>query len=200
MTPDRRLRVFVSSTLDELATERTAVRDAVVGMHLAPIMFELGARPHAPREVYESYLQQSDVFVGVYWQQYGWVAPGMDVSGLEDEYRLSSALPQLVYIKEPAPDRAAALLAFHLLGWAGIDGADQIAIVMAVVMFRSSSNLAAAYGIAVTTDMLITTILTFFVIRYGWNYPLWLCLLAELGQAGLDDAAVRSLLPKARPV
>jgi hypothetical protein len=27
--------------------------------------------------------------------------------------------------------------------------------------------------------------------------PLWLCLLAELGQAGLDDAAVRSLLPKA---
>ena len=53
-----------------------------------------------------------------------------------------------------------------------------VAIVMAVVMFRSSTNLAAAYGIAVTTDMLITTILTFFVIRYGWNYPLWLCLLS----------------------
>ena len=51
-------------------------------------------------------------------------------------------------------------------------------IVLAVVMFRSSSNLAAAYGIAVTTDMLITTILTFFVIRYGWNYPLSLCLAA----------------------
>ncbi len=51
-----------------------------------------------------------------------------------------------------------------------------VAIVLAVVMFRSSSNLAAAYGIAVTLDMLITTVLTFFVIRYGWNYPLWLCL------------------------
>ena len=50
-----------------------------------------------------------------------------------------------------------------------------VAIVVAVVMFRSSSNLAAAYGIAVTLDMLITTILTFFVIRYGWNYPLALC-------------------------
>ena len=50
-----------------------------------------------------------------------------------------------------------------------------VAIVLAVVMFRSSSNLAAAYGIAVTLDMLITTILTFFVIRYGWKYPLWLC-------------------------
>jgi KUP system potassium uptake protein len=53
-----------------------------------------------------------------------------------------------------------------------------VAIAMAVVMFKSSSNLAAAYGIAVTTDMLITTILTFFVIRYGWKYPLWLCIAA----------------------
>ena len=52
------------------------------------------------------------------------------------------------------------------------------AIVLAVVMFKSSSNLAAAYGIAVTLDMLITTILTFFVIRYGWKYPLWLCVAA----------------------
>jgi KUP system potassium uptake protein len=46
------------------------------------------------------------------------------------------------------------------------------------VMFKSSSNLAAAYGIAVTSDMLITTVLTFFVIRYGWKYPLWLCIVA----------------------
>lgn len=52
------------------------------------------------------------------------------------------------------------------------------AIVLAVVMFKSSSNLASAYGIAVTLDMLITTVLTFFVIRYGWKYPLWLCLSA----------------------
>jgi KUP system potassium uptake protein len=51
-----------------------------------------------------------------------------------------------------------------------------VVIVLAVVLFRSSSNLAAAYGIAVCTDMLITTILTFYVVRYGWKYPLWLCL------------------------
>ncbi|SIQ40332.1 KUP system potassium uptake protein [Pseudacidovorax sp. RU35E] len=51
-----------------------------------------------------------------------------------------------------------------------------VAIVLAVVMFRSSSNLAAAYGIAVTTDMLITTMLTFFVIRYAWKLPLLLCI------------------------
>ncbi|MSQ56229.1 MAG: potassium transporter Kup [Limnohabitans sp.] len=51
-------------------------------------------------------------------------------------------------------------------------------IVLAVVLFRSSSNLAAAYGIAVCTDMLITTILTFYVIRYSWKYPWWLCILS----------------------
>jgi KUP system potassium uptake protein len=51
-----------------------------------------------------------------------------------------------------------------------------VAIVFAVVMFKSSTNLAAAYGIAVTLDMLITTVLTFFVLRFGWKYPLWLCI------------------------
>jgi KUP system potassium uptake protein len=53
-----------------------------------------------------------------------------------------------------------------------------VAIVLAVGMFRSSSNLAAAYGIAVCTDMLITTVLTFFVIRYAWKLPLSLCIAA----------------------
>ena len=49
------------------------------------------------------------------------------------------------------------------------------AIVIAVVLFKNSTNLASAYGIAVTTDMLITTVLTFFVIRYRWKLPLALC-------------------------
>lgn len=46
-----------------------------------------------------------------------------------------------------------------------------IAIAFAVVMFKSSGALAAAYGIAVCTDMMITTILTYFVVRYAWKYP-----------------------------
>ena len=53
-----------------------------------------------------------------------------------------------------------------------------IAIAMAVVFFKSSSALATAYGIAVCGNMLITTILTFYVIRYGWKYPLALCIAA----------------------
>ncbi|MCV2358154.1 potassium transporter Kup [Paucibacter sp. TC2R-5] len=51
-------------------------------------------------------------------------------------------------------------------------------IILAVVLFGSSSKLAGAYGIAVTIDMTITTVMTFFVIRYGWKYPLALCVAA----------------------
>ena len=103
-TPDQRLRVFVSSTLGELADERQAARAAIEQLRLTPVMFELGARPHPPRALYRSYLAQSDVFVGIYWQRYGWVAPDMEISGLEDELVLSGDLPRLVYVKRPAPD------------------------------------------------------------------------------------------------
>src|SRR6185437_521741 len=100
-TPDQRLRIFVSSTLQELAAERRAARVAIERLHLAPVMFELGARPHPPRELYRSYLEQSDVFVGIYAESYGWVAPGEEVSGLEDEFTLAPrTMPKLIYIKE----------------------------------------------------------------------------------------------------
>ncbi len=70
-------------------------------------MFEAGARPHPPRELYQSYLAQSDVFIGIYWQRYGEVNAGMEVSGLEEEFLLSGTqgLPRLLYVKTPAPDR-----------------------------------------------------------------------------------------------
>jgi predicted ATPase len=104
-TPDQRVRIFVSSTLEELAPERVAVRRAIEQLHLTPVMFELGARPHPPRELYRAYLAQSQIFVGIYWQRYGWVAPDESVSGLEDEYVLSAATPRLLYLKSPAPER-----------------------------------------------------------------------------------------------
>ena len=71
-----------------------------------------------------------------------------------------------------------------------------VTIVLAVVMFRSSSNLAAAYGIAVCTDMLITTVLTFYVIRYGWKYPLALCFAATSVFLVVDFAFFASNLMK----
>ena len=78
-TPDQRLRVFVSSTLDEVAPERVAARQAIAQLRLIPVMFEAGARPYPPRDVYTTYLSQSELFVGIY--------------------------PSLFYIKAPAPDR-----------------------------------------------------------------------------------------------
>jgi predicted ATPase len=103
-TPDQRLRIFVSSTLRELAVERAAARTAIEQLRLAPVMFESGARIHPPQAVYRAYLGQSDIFIGIYWQRYGWVGPGMTISGLEDELRLASAMPRLLYVKVPAPD------------------------------------------------------------------------------------------------
>ena len=104
-TPDQRVRAFISSTMKELAAERAAVAAAVKRLHLTPVLFELGARPHPPRDLYLAYLRQSHVFIGIYWQQYGWIAPGEEVSGIEDEYRAAGDLPKLIYLRQPAPER-----------------------------------------------------------------------------------------------
>ena len=69
-------------------------------------------------------------------------------------------------------------------------------IVLAVGMFKSSSALASAYGIAVTTDMLITTVLTFFVIRNAWRLPLALSLGATAFFFAVDFAFWASNLLK----
>ncbi|MET3130140.1 KUP system potassium uptake protein [Oxalobacteraceae bacterium GrIS 1.11] len=59
-------------------------------------------------------------------------------------------------------------------------------VLLAVVGFGSSENLAAAYGIAVTATMLATTVLTFFVIRYRWKMNLFLCLSATIFFVAID--------------
>ena len=64
-------------------------------------------------------------------------------------------------------------------------------VAAAVIGFGSSTRLANAYGVAVMGTMLATTFLTFFVIRFGWGYPLWLCLLAT-GFFMLIDAVLFS--------
>lgn len=96
-----RICVFVSSTIDECAAERGVVRDAIRSINHEPILFEdVGARPHPPREVYRSRLEMSHIFVGIYKESYGWVAPDTDISGVEDEFRLAAArgMDQLIYV------------------------------------------------------------------------------------------------------
>lgn len=102
-TPDQRVRVFISSTINELADERKAARAAIENLRLIPVFFEAGARPHPPRDLYSAYLDQSHIFLGIYWNSYGWVAPGAEISGLEDEYRLcGNKKTKLIYVKKSA--------------------------------------------------------------------------------------------------
>jgi predicted ATPase/class 3 adenylate cyclase len=89
----------------ELAAERRAVVRAISALRLTPVLFEEGARPHPPRDLYRAYLAQSDIFVGLYWQHYGRVGPGMELSSLEEELQQSEGLPRLLYVKTPAPGR-----------------------------------------------------------------------------------------------
>lgn len=105
--PDK-LQIFVSSTIKESAAERAVAKRAIESLNHSPILFEhMGARSAAPRKLYLSKLDLSHIFIGIYRNSYGWVAPGATRSGIDDEFRRSSqrGMPRLVYIHEPAEDR-----------------------------------------------------------------------------------------------
>jgi KUP system potassium uptake protein len=71
-----------------------------------------------------------------------------------------------------------------------------VGVIAAVALFGSSSALAAAYGISVSMVMIITTIMTFFVIRFGWGYPLPLCIASTAVFFVVDAAFFSSNLLK----
>jgi tetratricopeptide (TPR) repeat protein len=103
-----KLRVFVSSTIKECAEERAVAKRAIKSLNHEPILFEhIGARSRSPRELYLNRLETSDIFVGIYRNSYGWVAPGSTMSGIEDESQLASrkGMPRLLYILEPSQGR-----------------------------------------------------------------------------------------------
>src|SRR4051812_17197469 len=70
------------------------------------------------------------------------------------------------------------------------------AVVLACVGFGSSSAMASAYGIAVTGTMLITTILTWFVVRRAWGFPMWLSVSATAFFIAVDVLFVVSCSTK----
>jgi KUP system potassium uptake protein len=71
-----------------------------------------------------------------------------------------------------------------------------IVIIAAILGFGSSSRLASAYGVAVSGTMLVTTILTFFVIRFAWGYNLALCIAVTGFFIFIDAAFFASSLVK----
>jgi len=66
------------------------------------------------------------------------------------------------------------------------------AVILTTIAFQNSSAIASAYGIAVTGTMLITTILSYFVLRHNWKYPLWLALSATSAFIVLDSLLLAS--------
>jgi KUP system potassium uptake protein len=70
------------------------------------------------------------------------------------------------------------------------------AVVLACIGFGGSSAMASAYGIAVTGTMLITTVLTWFVVRRAWGFPLWISLPATTFFIVLDLLLVVSCSTK----
>jgi KUP system potassium uptake protein len=67
-----------------------------------------------------------------------------------------------------------------------------VAVVLACIGFGNSSAIASAYGIAVTATMLITTVLTYFVVRYGWGFPPWIAIGATAFFIALDALLLAS--------
>src|SRR5450755_3804738 len=103
-----KLQVFVSSTISECIAERGIAKRAIESLNHNAILFEhIGARSTPPRALYLGKLDQSHIFVSIYRNSYGWVAPDSTVSGIEDELLRSRqrGMPRLVYVLEPAPDR-----------------------------------------------------------------------------------------------
>ena len=103
--PTDKIRVFISSRLGECKAERTGARQAIESLGHEAVLFEAaGARPYAPRTVYLRGVEESQVFVGIYRQGYGYIEEGMKISGLEDEYRYSKSkgIPQLLYVLRDA--------------------------------------------------------------------------------------------------
>ena len=62
------------------------------------------------------------------------------------------------------------------------------ATIVLVLGFRTSSNIAAAYGVAVTTTMIITTLLAFVVARSLWKWKLWAAVAVTGGLLAVDLA------------
>lgn len=98
-----KVRVFVSSTIRECAEERKVAKSAIESLNHIPLLFEdFGARVHGPRDMYIRGIEESHIFIAIYKESRGWISGDMEVSGIEDEFRLASrrGMPRLVYMKE----------------------------------------------------------------------------------------------------
>jgi hypothetical protein len=101
---ERTVRVFVSSTWQDLQPERQAVERALQRMQDAGFsgMEYLGSRPDAPRDVCLKEVDCADVYLGIFAHRYGSLDPVSGLSMTEMEYRRARQrdIPCLIYFKD----------------------------------------------------------------------------------------------------
>ena len=109
ITKDK-LKIFISSRIEECKGEREAAKRAVESLNQDPVLFEaIGARPYPPRALYLRNLRESSFVVCIYKDGYGWIDDrrGMTISGLEDEYlhAVEWRIPLFVYVDQDDSSR-----------------------------------------------------------------------------------------------
>lgn len=96
------LKVFISSTSD-MKDYRNIIRERVLALGMYPDMYEMwGQGNDYPRDRCCKHVLESDIFICILGQKYGFVEPIWDKSMTEIEYRIASnaGIPILIYIKK----------------------------------------------------------------------------------------------------
>jgi tetratricopeptide (TPR) repeat protein len=106
--PHMKPTIFLSSQIGVFKEERRRLADMIEQeLDLVACRFEGLSRPHPPREVYQTYIEQSQLFVGIYGEEYGWIdeKAGMQISGIHDEWRIATArdMPRLAFVRTSTP-------------------------------------------------------------------------------------------------
>jgi tetratricopeptide (TPR) repeat protein len=90
------IRVFVSSKMAELAQERKIIAEALEQIFILPWVYEdeAGAQSQSIQQTYSHALDDSDIYLGVFWKGYGHYT-------VEDEFARAAekGIPRLIYEK-----------------------------------------------------------------------------------------------------
>jgi hypothetical protein len=110
-SPSTKSRVFISSTTVDLKPHRRVVREAIRKLGAEDIAMEaFGARDGRPLPECQRILrEETDLFVGIYGNRYGFIPEGSSISITEAEYRAATeyGIPRLIFIKrEPSGSTA----------------------------------------------------------------------------------------------
>jgi len=102
----QRLRIFISSTTQDLQAERDAVEQAIASLRLEPVRSEkVGSQSISPREACLIMAQQCDVYLGILGRRYGYVLrEGISATEFEFNTAREAGRPILLYRKKVLED------------------------------------------------------------------------------------------------